>query len=113
MSRRVVYIAHPLGAGADREQNRRNASKWVAWAYRQGVAPVADWIILSGELDETPENRAGGLECDIALVELCDEVWLVGGRVSPGMEIEAGHARLCLVPVIDKTALGPLPPEGQ
>jgi hypothetical protein len=108
--RKVVYIAHPLGAGPDREQNRRNAAKWVAWAARQGVAPVADWIVLSGELEETPANRLLGLECDRALVELCDEVWLVGGRVSPGMAIEAEHARLCLVPVVDKTSLGPLPP---
>lgn len=112
-NRAVVYIAHPLGAGPDRERNRENAAKWVAWAFRQGVSPVADWIILSGELVETPQNRAAGLECDLSLIERVDEVWLVGGRISPGMRLEADHALLHGKPIVDKTALGPLPPNGE
>jgi hypothetical protein len=109
MKKRVVYIAHPLGAGPDREQNRRNAAQWVAWAARQGVAPVADWVILSGEFEETYENRALGLSIDLALIERCDELWLVGGRVSPGMAIERDHAIASGVQVVDHTSLGALP----
>jgi hypothetical protein len=111
--RKVVYIAHPLGAGHDREQNRENAAKWVAWAATvRGVAPVADWIVLSGELTE--EHRKLGLECDFALIARCDELWLVGGRISPGMQLEADFARRVQIPkqvrVYDMTHLGALPP---
>lgn len=103
--RTVVYIAHPLGNGPDREQNRANAAKWCAWAALAcGVAPVADWIILSGEWDES--RRELGLECDAALISKCDELWLVGGRISPGMQFEADIARKLAVPVIDMTHLG-------
>lgn len=104
---KVVYIAHPLGAGPGREFNRRRASRWVAWAAEQGVAPVADWIILSGQWDEA--RREQGLDIDMALVERCDEVWLVGGRISPGMALEADKARLIGKPVRDFTSLGEEP----
>jgi hypothetical protein len=108
---RVVYLAHPLGAGAAREPNRRAAARWVAWATRtHAVAVIADWIILSGELPETPANHALGLAADLALVARADELWLVGGRVSPGMQMEADEARRRGIPVIDLTELGALPP---
>lgn len=109
---KVIYLAHPLGAGPDREQNRANAARWVAWATRaHAVAVIADWIILSGELAETPANRALGIASDLALIGRVDELWMVGGRISPGMEIEAARAREYGKPVVDLTHLGALPPE--
>lgn len=90
----VVYVAHPLGAGPDRESNRKKASVWAAWIAKTfRVAVVADWIILSGEWDESPENRDLGPKLDFALVELCHVVVMVGPRVSLGMQLEAGQAR--------------------
>ena len=105
---KVVYIAHPLGLGYDREQNRRRASRWVAWAADRGVAPVADWIILSGQWPES--RREQGLAIDVTLVKRCDELWLVGGRVSVGMQVEAEAARSAGIIVVDYTALGEEPP---
>lgn len=100
---RVVYIAHPYGGSADL---RERAKRWFRWAaVHQRVSPVADWIIMTELLDET--NREFGLKCDVALVKRCDEVWLVGGRVSPGMKVESDAGRL----VRDLTSLGPEPPE--
>ena len=108
-SARVVYIAHPLGSGPERETNRQNASKWVAWAAKTfGVAPIADWIILSGEWSE--DLRELGLFIDKTLIERCDAVWLCGGRVSPGMAIERDHALEHGVAVVDLIHYGPLPP---
>ncbi len=107
-----VYVAHPLMAPHRDgiEQNRRNASKWVAWAAHQGVAPMAMWIVLSGEWAETPENRERGLQIDEAQVGNCDEIWLCGGRVSSGMERERERARQRGIPVVDLTHLGAFPP---
>jgi hypothetical protein len=103
----VVYLAHPLGAGPKRAQNRANAARWFGYLSRAyGNAFIADWIILSGEWEETPENREQGLRCDLALVERADELWMVGGRVSAGMLLEADHARRCGKKVVDMTYLG-------
>lgn len=105
---RVIYLAHPLGAPTREgiEANRRSAATWAAWvSVRFLVAVTADWIWLTGELSETPDNRAWGLECDKALVERCDELWMVGPSVSAGMLIEAEHARLEGKPVYDLTGI--------
>ncbi len=105
---RAVYIAHPLGPdGPEREKNRENAARWVAllsliWE----IAPLADWIILSGEWRESPELRAIGIAIDLELVARADEVWLVGGCVSGGMRAEADRAMLLGKVVRDLTAFG-------
>lgn len=97
MKRKLVYIAHPLGDGAEREANMLRASKWVAWAADQGTAPVCTWIVLASQWSEA--RREDGLDIDCALVERCDEVWAVGPRVSPGMHVELTHAKKHGVPV--------------
>ena len=96
MSKKLVYVAHPLGDGADRAENCKRASKWVAWAAEQGVAPVCTWIVLASQWDES--RREEGLAIDCALIERCDEVWAVGPRVSPGMHVELTHAKKHGVP---------------
>lgn len=110
VSKRVVYIAAPLSAPTLEgiEENRRRAARWVAWAALLGVAPSATWIVLTGELDES--HRELGLAVDCALVERSDRVWLVAGRISSGMEMEAGHARRHGIRVADLTYLGQEPP---
>ena len=105
---KVVYIAHPLNAATDeeRERNRANAARWCAWAAMvEGVAPVADWVVLSGVLSEE-QGRERGLIIDCALIERCDEVWLTGGRISPGMGVELEHALACGKTVRDITHMG-------
>jgi hypothetical protein len=109
---KVVYVAHPLGASEDRELNRANAAKWCAYlAKTYKLAPVADWIVLSGVWNETTDLRELGLSIDKALIERCDELVMVGGRISPGMAIEAEHARACRIPVTSLLHLGYEVPE--
>ena len=107
---KVVYVAHPLNAPTEEERNAniRRAARWCAWFFKSGYAPVADWIVLASQLDES--YREQGLRVDCALIKRCDELALVGGRVSGGMRIEVAAAKLVGVPVIDLTALGEEPP---
>lgn len=107
---KVVYIAHPLGAGPDRERNLEKAARWVTWAARSGFAAMAPWIVLASHLEETPENREMGIAIDREHIERCDEIWLVGGHVSAGMVIEREHARLHGIAILDFTWLGDEPP---
>ena len=85
--------------------NRASASRFVARIAELGFAPVADWIILSGQWDES--KRELGLAVDFGLIEKCDELWLCGPRVSPGMLLEARHARTWGVRVYDYTGVAP------
>jgi hypothetical protein len=111
---KVVYIAHPLGDNPHKRQsNRAYAAQWCAWAAEHcGVCPVAMWIVLSGIWHESKKYRNLGLSLDKVLLARCDEVWLVGGSISPGMAEEALAAQELSIPVIDLTDLGLYPPDG-
>lgn len=105
---RRVYVAHQLSAPTREgiEANRRAAARWAAWistTFR--VAVSADWIWMTGELTETEENRAHGLACDLAHIERCDELWMVGPKVSSGMTLERQHAVICGLWTGDLTGL--------
>jgi hypothetical protein len=105
----AAYCAHPLTAPTREgiEENRANAAKWAAWLWRQGFAVECSWIVCTGELEETPENRELGLRSDCEQVRRCDVMVLCGARVSGGMLREAGAAKL----IIDFTHFGfELPP---
>lgn len=96
-----IYCAHRLGAGPDRERNRRNASQWVAWlARRYLVEPRCTWIVLSEVWPET--ERALGLEIDRAAVERVGLVFACGPEMSPGVSAECGWA----TDIIDVTRFG-------
>ncbi len=89
---RTAYLAHPLGQGEDREKNRRNAAIWGCWiAENFNRAVSADWIWLSGVWSE--DKRELGIELDKVHVRRCDEIWLCGPRLSPGMQIELDEFR--------------------
>lgn len=108
MSRLSVYVAHPLGAGPDRDANLRNGALWCAWlAEHFDIAPQAPWVVLASVWDESPENRKRGIECDLATLDVCAELWLVGPRVSPGMLVEATYMHGLSKPVRDLTGYVP------
>lgn len=111
-----VYCAHQLTArtpdGAiDQEGvalNRANAAKWAAWLWRQGFSVECSWIVCTGELEETPENRELGLASDCEQVRRCDVMALCGPKISSGMFKESGSAKN----IVDFTHLGlELPPD--
>jgi hypothetical protein len=110
---RTIYLAHPLSAetAAGIEKNRTNAARWGIWIAKTFPCAVsADWIWWSMVLDETPENRALGLSRDFVQISKCQELWLVGGRVSGGMQLESDYAKCEGVPVRDLTSFGRLSP---
>jgi hypothetical protein len=94
VSRRPIYLAHQLSADTREgiDANRKSAARWAAFLVEHfNVAVECSWIVLTGELEETPENRKRGLECDLVLVEQCRELVMVGPKISSGMLLEATH----------------------
>lgn len=109
---RMIYMAHPVGG--DVELNIERAKAWLKHleASNPWVVFVAQWI-TGVELwdDADPVQRAHGLKRCFAQVERCDELWLVGPRVSAGMYLEQLWAQQFGVAVVNFTGEGrELPP---
>jgi len=101
----AVYLAHQYtGTPEERSWNRANATAWCVWLLEQGFSPSANWIMLTGSLEETPENRRRGLACDLDQVKRQDVILAVGPRLSDGMqrELEGAH-RGIVIATADRT----------
>lgn len=108
----IIYIAHPVGDGPDRPANLLRARRWFGWLLEEYPrdALVMPWLLYCEELDETPSARRRGLRDDLLVLETCDAIALVGGRLSPGMEQERNVALVEGMQVLDLLHLGPEPP---
>lgn len=102
MKRKIVYIAHALTATTHEERvlNLRTASEIATrFSKELKIAPICTWIVLASIWTE--DERELGLAIDKRLIEVCEELWVCGVRVSAGMQIEVDHARSLGIPVID------------
>ena len=114
MTRRVLYVAHPLAPNDsdigfvirvhDDEHKafatalRANidlALRWLAWLRRSFPQDtfVAPWIatVLSLDGDDSAELREAGLVDDCAVVERCDGIVMTGSRIGSGGDRERRH----------------------
>lgn len=111
MRRLVAYVAHPVAG--DVERHLAQARRWLRWLIdtHPSIAFAIPWLPYVEVSDDTnPAHRIRGVEDDLAMLDRCDQLVLVGGRLSPGMELEVSRARHRGLPVIDYLHLGPLPP---
>jgi hypothetical protein len=114
MSRRILYMAHPVGG--DVPGNVRRALDWLASLRRSepNVTIIAPWLasLASGENDADPVARERGMiDCE-TVVARCDGLILVGGRISAGMQRELAAAVAADIDVDDLTKLGTVAPHG-
>jgi len=115
----TVYMAHPVSG--DFADNVLNATIWFRYLRRLSASSLTEltgvnydagrplilcpWLAGIEEDELSPGGREGVLADCRDTVRMFDEVWLVGGRTTEGMLIEAAAA-----PVVrDLTRLGPLP----
>lgn len=129
---RVVYLAAPVappcvcanGHNVPKsalrsrmvECNCERARRWLSWAIAQhpDTAFCASWLPYLDVLEDEGEgghNRERGMRDNIATAVRCDEIWLVGGRISRGMARERDAMVAAGRRVVDMTALGHEPPE--
>jgi len=81
-----VYIASPLGG--DVHGNIERAKEYAKYALECGAAPVVPHFYALILDDNEPEERKLGLKAGQAVLTVCDEVWVFGGVLSPGMKAE-------------------------
>lgn len=96
-NRRKVYVASQYAG--DTEKNIRAAAEYCRQAVDEGYMPIASHLLYPQFLDDNdPGQRDLGLLFGLALLKLCDEVW-VFGPISPGMEQEIHEAKRLHIPV--------------
>lgn len=96
---RLVYISSPLSG--DVERNIQKAKDYCAYAASCGVIPLAPHTIFTQYLDDTvPEQREQGLEMGRDLLRRCNELWIMGDRISSGMQEEIEYAKRIFIPIL-------------
>lgn len=94
----MVYICSPLRG--DYGQNIKNAVRYCEIAAGLGVLPLAPHTIFTQYLNDTiPVQRQRGLDLGLALLEKCDELWVMGQQISEGMRGEIKLARSRGMPI--------------
>ena len=102
--RRKIYVASKYAG--DIRSNTKEALKHCRYVIAEGGMPLASHILYaaSGMLkDDDPQERELGLMFGLALLGLCDEVW-VFGDISSGMAAEIEEAKRLHKPVVYKEA---------
>ena len=95
----AVYAAQSPYAG-DIETNTAFAKKACWYAIHQGHTPIAVHLLYPQMLDDAePTEREIGLRLGHRVLEVCDELWLCGGRVSSGMAREIEEAQRLGIPI--------------
>lgn len=84
----------------DIETNTAFAKKACWYAIHQGHTPIAVHLLYPQMLDDAePTEREIGLRLGHRVLEVCDELWLCGGRVSSGMAREIEEAQRLGIPI--------------
>lgn len=90
-NRRKVYVASAYAG--DVEANTAKAVEYCRMAIDAGYMPLASHLLYPQMLnDKVPAERELGLMFGLALLRMCDEVW-VCGSVSSGMAQEIEEAK--------------------
>lgn len=97
----LVYLAHPV-SGLSKVELITSVSCWLAQLVKAypGHAFAAPWLAYVLALDDGNQtHRDRGVRDDLECLSRCDEVWLLGPRISSGMLDEAHFAVLHDMPV--------------
>lgn len=105
---RKVFICSPFAPVAkdpenhDKElmHNIMRAQQACAYALTEGVIPCAPHLYFTQFMDdEDPEIREFGQVLGLEWLEECDELWVIGRRISTGMMKEIEQAKEWGIPV--------------
>ena len=99
-SRTKVYVVSKYRGNV--EANVWMATRYCKYVISQGMMPVASHLLYPQFLDDNdPLQRDMGCQFGLALLAMCDEVWVFNEKreLSDGMRLEIKEARLLGKPV--------------
>ena len=92
----IVYICSPYSG--DVERNTPAARRYSRYATEQGCVALAPHLLLPQYISEETE-RGLALGAGLRLLDMCQELWACGDRISEGMKREIEHAHATGIPV--------------
>ena len=95
---KLIYIASPYAG--DVEGNTAFAIDACRFCIAQGHTPIAVHLLYTRMLDDNdPAQREVGLKLGRQVLGRCDEIWVCGNRISPGMAAEIAEADNLGIPI--------------
>ena len=101
MSNKVkwIYVCSPY-SGEDKEYNIKVAQAVCRSIVKAGNLPIAPHLYFPQFLnDDIPEERTDGLKIATYLLDMADELWVVGETFSKGMKDEITYASRNEIPI--------------
>ena len=92
----IVYICSPYSG--DVERNTLAARRYSRYATEQGYVALAPHLLLPQYISEETE-RDLALNAGLRLLDMCQELWVCGDRISEGMKREIEYAHATGIPV--------------
>ena len=86
----MVYICAPFSGTV--KQNTKRAIKLGKLAYERGNMPIIPYVQYPFMDDANLTHRSDALRFDLILMSKCQEVWVLGDKVTAGMEKELSVA---------------------
>ena len=81
-----AYVCSPLGGNIT--ANIENAKRYSQYVFKCGMAPVIPHFYALILDDAIPDERKLGMQADLSLLWVCDEVWVFGDEITEGMKKE-------------------------
>lgn len=95
---KLIYVASPYAG--DVKKNIEFTKQACRYVMEQGHAFFAPHLLYPQLLDDaSPRERQAGLDMGIAMLPRCDELWVCGDRISPGMAQEIEQAKALGMPI--------------
>jgi hypothetical protein len=92
-----VFICSPFAGNTKR--NTERAKRYLKFAVEKGAIPFAPHLLYPLVLDENdPVQRELGMFFGMVWLGKCDELWVFGSHISPGMVAEIDKAKRRLIP---------------
>ncbi len=93
-----VFICSPFAGNTQR--NTDKAKRYLKFAVEKGAIPFAPHLLYPLVLNETdPVQRELGMFFGMVWLGKCDELWVFGSHISPGMIVEIDKAKRRLIPI--------------
>lgn len=95
--KKLVFICSPF-RGREKAENVAMARRACRHAIDTDCTPIAPHLLYPQFLNDEGERNLG-IAAGLQLLEHCDEVWVVGNRITEGMSKEIAKAAEAGIPI--------------
>ncbi len=82
----LVYVCTPFSG--DIKGNVDKALKFSEFIYKKGGIPLTPHLLFPFLDDSKKEDRENAMFMDVVLLGKCNEVWVLGNKITEGMKQE-------------------------